>query len=265
MKRFTTSALLLAVALAGLLISCSRSSSDALQGPRIIDDVDTSATCPHAYLPLVKGARWSYQLGEDPTRSTRAELRVTELKTRGRAVDAKVKRAVGPSVTTVDATCSTDGTSFLALFVPLGPPLPIQLNYVPRITKRVGALLPPPSLLKSGKSWSYEVVAHTSNPGGNALTMDSEWSAKIQYAGQQEVTVPAGRYDVIRIKLKLSVHHRPPEEEDVTFSERIMDPPPMDLTYSLAKGVGVVLIEGESGGTKTAKRAYWALTEVERP
>lgn len=266
MKRSYPSVLILAIGFAGLFTCCSRSSSDETpQGPRLVEDTDGSGPCPHPYLPLVKGARWSYQLGEEPTKSSRAELRVGEIQTRGPAITVKVKRTVGPAVTTVEAVCGSDGSSFLALFVPLGPPLPIKLNYVPRITKRAGALLAPPSLLKSGKSWSYEVVAHTANPGGNALTMDSEWSVKVQYAGQREVTVPAGRYDAIQLKLNVSVHHRPPEEDDVTFSGRIMDPPPMELTYSLSKGVGVVLIEGEVPPTKSAKRAYWALTGVDRP
>ena len=231
----------------------------------MVDDVGGSDPCPHPYLPLLKGARWSYQLGDDPTRPGRAELEVLNVETKGRGLTAHVKRTVGASVTTVEATCSPEGTSFLTFFIPLGPPLPVELNYVPRISKSVGVLLGPPNKLRSGQHWNYDLVAHTENPGGKALSMDSEWRVEVSYAGEEIVTVPAGRYDVKQIKLRVTGHHRPPEEEDVTFSERVMDPPSMGFTYSLAKGVGVVLIDGEPLEGPTTKRARWSLTGLKRP
>ena len=262
----TAGALSTLAALVSVMQGCHCPSSDeASPGPVLVEEPTNEGPCPHPYLPLIKGAGWSYQLGEDPSRATRAELRVMELEKQGRGVIAKVRRTVGPSVTTVTAVCGTEGVSFLAFFVPLGPPLPAKLNFSPRVTKRAGALLAPAVQLKSGESWDYQMIAQTRNPGGKVLTMESEWAVKVQYAGRQEITVPAGRYDAVQIKLHVSVHHRPPAEQDITFSDRIMDPPSMGFTYSLAKGVGVVLIEGDEVKGQPSKRAYWALTGVHHP
>ena len=215
-------------------------------------------------MPLVEGARWTYQVGDaEAKQHVAAELQVLEVTAKGRSLTAKVKRTVGPGETTVSASCTSDGTSFLALFVPLGPPLPIEIGYAPTITKRTGALLPPMLKLRPGADWNYDLIAHTEQPGGKALTLDSQWSVEAVYSGEAKVEVPAGRYDVHQVKLKVTGHHRPPAEEDVVFDERIMDPPPMEFTYSLARGVGVVLIEGEMAANQATRRARWALTKVD--
>jgi hypothetical protein len=249
----------------GVLPGCSeRSSSEAPEGPRLID-APAATGCPHPLLPLIEGASWAYEVGADPGRTQTAELRVVRVEKRGSALTAEVRRRVGESSTTVEGVCGSEGTSFLAFFVPLGLPLPVQINYAPRITKRIGALLAPPSALKSGATWNYELVAHTEQPGGRSLTMDSSWQAHVEYGGERVVVVPAGRYDVTQLAVQVTGHHRPPEEEDVVFGDRVMDPPTMSYTYSLARGVGVVLIEGELDDQGRTRRARWALAGVTRP
>lgn len=242
--------------------SSSSSSARAEEGPRPFSDVETEG-CLHPLMPLVKGARWQYELGaEDAPRKTQADIRVVDTVRAGNAITAKINRQVGPSKTSVEAYCNNDGVSFIAFFIPLGPPLPIKMNFAPRVTKRSGALLPPLAKLRKNATWDHEVTAHTERPGGKALTLDSSWMVKGRFVGEDEVTVPAGRYKVTQVELTVSGHHAPPAEKEIAFSDRIMDPPPMVFTYSFAKGVGVVLIEGEPPeGTK--RRARWALTNVE--
>jgi len=257
--------------LAGLVVGAScvtacsnRESPEVAPGPRILDDV-SGAGCPHSYFPLVKGARWTYRLGQaTDAKRTVAEIRVLDITRRGNLHTAKIKRSVGIMVTEVEAVCNNDGTSFLAFFVPLGPPLPVSYNFSPRITKRTGVLLPPVQRLRSGQTWTHEIEAHTSQPAGRALTMDSMYRVEAEYRGERIVTVPAGRYDTKQVRFVVNTHHRPPEEEDVVFTERMMDPPPMDFTYSIAEGVGVVLIEGEPPPDRPRTRARWELTKVDR-
>lgn len=256
---------LAAALIASTLAACSpRRPDEPPPGPRLVTD-PAGDGCPHPYLPLIRGAGWVYEVGATEGQTQTAELLVTGLEKRGAAITAEVRRTLGQSETTVEAVCGTDGTSFLALFVPLGPPVPVQFSYTPQITKRIGALLPPASRLKTGEAWVYELVAHTEQPGGKTLTMDSAWQAKVAYGGDRVVDVPAGRYDVKQLTVGLTGHHRPPEEEDIVFSDRVMDPPEMSYTYSLARGVGVVLIEGELADGQHTRRARWALKALIRP
>lgn len=256
---------LLATAVAAAVAGCSpRSADEPAPGPTLVAS-PAAEGCPHSFLPLIEGAGWVYEVGATEGQTQPAELRVERLEKQGSAITAKVRRTLGQSETTVEVVCGDTGTSFLALFVPLGPPLPVKLNYTPRITTRLGALLPPASQLKTGAAWTYELVAHTEHPGGKTLTMDSAWQAKVAFAGDRVVDVPAGRYDVKQLTVELTGHHRPPEEEDIVFEDRVMDPPVMHYTYSLARGVGVVLIEGELADGAQTRRARWALKALTRP
>lgn len=236
----------------------------AARGPLLLEDAG-AGPCPHPYFPMEKGVAWRYELGgeEGPRRAT-AELEVLAVEEREGALTAKLRRSVGVMVTEVELSCSDAGTSFLAAFVPLGPPLPVAATKAPRITSSTGALLPPPGDLREGAEWTHDLTAHTEIGGRTPLTMDSVWQAQGHWLRRREVTVPAGRYDVIQVRYDVTVHHRPPEEEDVTFGDRVMDPPTMSFTYSLARGVGVVLIEGEPLPDRPNVRARWALTGVTR-
>jgi hypothetical protein len=257
--------ILLAAPIALALAGCSpRRTEEPPAGPALVAS-PAAEGCPHPFLPLIQGAGWVYEVGATEGETQPAELLVTHIEKQGAAIKAQVKRTLGQSETTVEAVCNEDGTSFLAFFVPLGPPVPVSLNYTPRITQRIGALLPPASQLKTGAAWTYDLVAHTEQPAGKTLTMDSAWQAKIAYAGDRVVVVPAGRYDVKQLTVELTGHHRPPDEEDIVFSDRVMDPPVMSYTYSLARGVGVVLIEGELADGEHTRRARWALKALIRP
>ena len=225
----------------------------------------SSEGCPDPLLPLVKGATWTYEVSSSPAESpTVTKLEVVEITREGRALSAKVRKSVGVHETTVQAHCGSDGTSFLPMYVYLGPPLPASLEYAPSVTKREGALMPALRKLRPGAEWNHSVVVHTENPGGAALTMDSVWTVKASYIGEREVTVPAGRYEAKQIKLQVVGHHRPPEEEDVVFSERVADPPGMVFTYSISPGVGVVLIEAEPQAGRPSVRPRWSLKSVSR-
>jgi hypothetical protein len=92
--------------------------------------------------------------------------------------------------------------------------------------------------------------------------MDSQWNVKARFLGRRTVTVPAGRYEASQIRFEVAGHHRPPEQKQVVLSEALMDPPAMAFTYSLAPGVGVVLIEGEPPQDRPDIRPRWALTGV---
>jgi hypothetical protein len=265
-KRLNTARIGAIVAALVMTVACSNSSSsetsEQRQGPRLLQKVD-SESCPHPYMPIIPGARWQYELGgADAPRKTKAELRVLETSRAGKSITAKISRHVGESKTTVEAFCNDDGASFLSLFIPLGPPLPIEMNYAPSITERIGALIPPLERLRKSEHWEHQIVAHTEQPGGKVLTLDSHWEVKGRFLEEREITVPAGSYKVKQVELTVIGHHRPPAEKDITFSSQVMDPPPMVFTYSLAEGVGVVLIEGEPMASSKL-RARWALTNVD--
>ncbi len=221
--------------------------------------------CPHPLMPLVAGATWTYKVSSSPTKSPGiAELKVLELTTKGRATIAKVSKKVGPREVVVEAICNTEGVSFLPMFVYLGPPLTSSISYAPRVTKRSNALIPPVSKLRLGAEWTSSLEAHTEQPGGKALTLDSIWQVEASYLGEEEVTVPAGRFKARQVKLHVTGHHRPPAEKEVVFSETMSDPPPMTFTYSLAPGVGVVLIESEPLEDRPQIRPRWELTGLSR-
>jgi hypothetical protein len=249
------------VIFASIGCDASRRASDGA-GPVVLRDPG-SGPCPHSFFPLVEGARWSYELGEgERHQRTKAEIEVLKVTKRGAGHVAEVRRRVGTSELRVEALCESKGVSFLGVFVPLGPPIPGAHEVPPRTTERRGALLPSPSELRSGAEWTYGLTAHTELRGRKILTMDSLWSVEAAWLRKAAVTVPAGRYEVTQVSLKVSVHHRPPEEEDIMLSDRMMDPPTMPFTYSLAKGVGVVQIEGGPIPDRPGVRARWELTGV---
>lgn len=219
--------------------------------------------CPNPLLPLVKGAVWSYDVSSSPAQTpTVTEIEVLEITRKGSSLTAKLRKTVGNYKTTVEAFCNSEGSSFLPMYVYLGPPLPVALEYTPSVTKREGAMVPALERLRPGAEWEHSVVVHTERPGGTALTMDSDWSVSASYLGDREVTVPAGSYQAKQIKIQVVGHHRPPEEEDVVFSERVADPPAMVFTYSIAPGVGVVLIEAEPQADRPQIRPRWALRSI---
>jgi len=214
-------------------------------------------------MPLGVGNEWTYEVSSSPTAPPRvATLEVLENTERDGGLFARIRRTIGDSVTTIEAMCDSDGTEFLAMFVPLGPPLPSKLGYAPTVTERQGRLIPPLSSFERGAQWDHFLTARTTRPAGRAMTMDSIWSVHGRWARTRQVTVPAGRYDVVDVELEVTVHHRPPEEEDVVLTDRMMDPPPMGFTYAIAPGVGVVLIEGVPQPERPSRRARWALTGV---
>lgn len=262
MKRMIVIALALACGLCGCR-SCEQEDTGA-SAPRLLTDAGADG-CPDPLFPLLKGARWTYEVSSTPSQSPSIiQLEVLETERTGRTVKASVRKTAGQLKTMVEASCSPDGTSFLSLFVFLGPPLPASLEYAPSVTKREGALVPPLGRLRPGLEWQHSVEAHTENPGGAALTLDSIWTVTASYLGERQVTVPAGTYDTRQVKLQVSGHHRPPEEEDVVFDEQVADPPGMTFTYSLAPGVGVVLIEGEPLPMRPQVRPRWVLSAVSR-
>ena len=257
---------LLTVAAASGCSRCDRSEgSPPGAAPLLLADAG-SGPCPHPFFPLVEGAAWLYELGEGPREGrTKGRLEVVEVETVGSGQRAKIRRTVGPAESTVEVACGSDGASVLGAFVPLGPPLPIALEATPRPTDRQGALIPRASKLAAGLEWQYALTVRTELRGRRPLTMDSLWNVGGEWLRERTVEVPAGRFEAVQLGLTVSVHHRPPEEEDVVISDRMMDPPPMGFTYSLARGVGVVLIEGEPLPDRPGPRARWELTGVELP
>lgn len=251
----------LAIALAG----CDQqSSAEPGFGPVVLADLGDES-CPHPFLPMVKGVTWTYDLGTETSTGKRtATLRVVDVAKKGGKQVATVDRVVGISKTQVEAVCSSRGTNFLGLFVPMGAPVPAAVHKAPRVTKREGTLLPIAKNVRPGGEWKVHLTARTELRGRAILTMDSLWEASGAFLREREVRVPAGRYKTRQVKLNLSVHHRPPEEEATVLSDRVMDPPPMAFTYSFARGVGVVLIEGESLPDRPHIKARWALKSVSK-
>jgi hypothetical protein len=254
-------ALPLLVAIGGATCECQGSGEQSANAPLMIDA--GSDPCPHPLMPLIEGAHWTYEVTSAPTQSPSiTELRVIEVTAKGRSRTAKLRKTAGVRQTVVEAFCNAEGVSFLPMFVELGPPLPTTMNYVPTVTNRTGALLLPPSQLRPGATWSHIVEAHTDQPGGKALTMDSQWQVEATNMGEQKVVVPAGTYQARQFKLVVTGHHRPPAEKEVVFTEQIADPPPMTFTYSLVEGVGVVQIEAEPREDRLGLRPRWVLSKV---
>jgi hypothetical protein len=258
--------MVLFVVLASWLAGCDscEPGTGRARGPTLMT-ASGDGGCPDPLFPVLKGASWTYEVSSTPSQSPSIiELEVLDVERTGRSLKARVRKATSTYETTVEAVCSPDGSSFLSLFVYLGPPLPTSLGYSPATKVSEGPLVPPIAKLSPGLEWHHTIEAHTERPGGVALTMDSIWSVAASYLGEKEVSVPAGTYLARQVKLEVTGHHRPPEEDDVVFGERVADPPSMTFTYSLAPGVGVVMIEGDPMPSRPDVRPRWVLSAVSR-
>jgi hypothetical protein len=246
------------------LASACRGAPEAQDGAVLLESPGPGP-CPHPLFPVVVGARWTYELTSATSgKRTRAEITVLRVTKGEDGQVAEIRRTVGTLTTKVTASCNAEGASFLGLFVPLVPPVPAAVNVSPRIVAEKGPMLPPMGSLRAGTEWVHDLTVRSEIAVPQLLRMESVWEVRGKSLGAGEVRVAAGRYQVSKVRLEVAVHHRPPERDDVVLDDRTMDPPSMTFTYSLAEGVGVVLIEGEPLAERPNVRARWELVAVGR-
>ena len=63
-------------------------------------------------------------------------------------------------------------------------------------------VMPPPSDLKPGRTWSYALTITLTQPNSPPVALDPA-NRFLEYAGRESVTVPAGKFDAVKINWKM--------------------------------------------------------------
>ena len=196
-----------------------------------------AAACDHPYFPMVKGQTYVYRA---------SGIDVTEVITRieGEQVTLDVTTGAGARsrTTTVTETCTAEGIGSQAAHSADG-------KTSVRTTKRSGAEYGPAAQMRVGGAWSFQDVTESVH-GGTTVTSDRRSTSKV--VSSEQVTVPAGTYDTLRVESVVDVT-MPTAGRGADRASR-NTPRHYRTVAWIAKGVGLVKMESlsESGEASAA-------------
>ncbi|QSQ18583.1 TapB family protein [Myxococcus landrumensis] len=208
--------------------------------------VEAPAACPNPYFPLEEGLTLTYRAGTSSTfvMSTHGVTPTPE-GLRGKLL-VKLKDRQGET----EATCSTEGIS-LGLGGLEGALLSASGMEV-QVVSSEGVAVPAPASLVPGGTWknslSVKLRPPASKTGGLRPTIATTFDKAATVEGEEEITVPAGTFKVLKVRNIVTARATRPGAEGRS----------METTVWLAPGVGIVKLT-------TADSTGLELLQVERP